>query len=92
MCILKQYEATQKKVQRQLLKLQGLARSALPKTGKKLKSGLHRAGDNAVKLEIPWPHHHYFPNAGETFQSIRIYLPSNLSLDSWVASKRSKVI
>ena len=64
MHFLKQDEATQKKVQRQLLKLQGQARPALPKTGKKLKSGLHRAGDNAVKLEIPWPHHHCFPSAG----------------------------
>ena len=64
MQFLKQDDATQRKVQRQLLKLQGQARSSHHKPGKRLKSGLHRAGDNSVKLEIPWPHHHCFPGAG----------------------------
>ena len=64
MQFLKQDDAIQRKVQKQLLKLQDQARSALHRSGKKLKLGLHRAGDNAVKLEIPWPHHHCFPSVG----------------------------
>ena len=51
----------QKKVQKQLERLQGQQRST---TGKTIKSGLHRAGDNSVKREIAWPHHHCFPGAG----------------------------
>ena len=51
----------QKKVQQQLEMLQGQSRST---TGKSIKSGLHRAGDNSVKREIAWPHHHCFPGSG----------------------------
>ena len=31
---------------------------------KSIKSGLHRAGDNSVKREIVWSHHHSFPGTG----------------------------
>ena len=31
---------------------------------KPFKSGLLRSGDNAVKQEISWPHHHCFPGQG----------------------------
>ena len=60
---LKQDARTQRKVQRQLEKLQGQSRSTTV-SGKPFKSGLHRSGDNAVRLEIPWPHHHCFPGPG----------------------------
>ena len=52
----------QKKVQKQLEMLQGQQRSTSGM--KSIKSGLHRAGDNSVKREIAWPHHHCFPGAG----------------------------
>ena len=48
-------------MQKQLELLQGQQRST---AGKTIKSGLHRAGDNSVKHEIAWPHHHCFPSAG----------------------------
>ena len=73
---LKQNGATQRKVQKQLLKLQGQSRSTVHRSGKSLKLGLHRAGDNAVKVEIPRPHHHCFRSVGETFQSTRTCPPS----------------
>ena len=58
---LKNDDHVQKKVQRQLEMLQGQHRTT---SGKSIKSGLHRAGDNSVKCEIAWPHHHCFPGAG----------------------------
>ena len=61
--LLKEDERTQRKVQRQLERLQGQHRGAIT-TGKAIKSGLLRSGDNAVKTEIPWPQHHCFPSAG----------------------------
>ena len=54
-------ERIQRQVQKQLEKLQGQPRHA---AGTKIKSGLLRAGDNAVKQEISWPHHHCFPGPG----------------------------
>ena len=52
----------QKQVQKQLERLQGTSRQGT--TGNKFKSGLLRAGDNAVQQEISWPHHHCFPGPG----------------------------
>ena len=63
MQFLKQDARTQRKVQRQLEKLQGQSRSTTA-SGKPFKSGLHRSGDNTVRLEIPWPHHYCFPGPG----------------------------
>ena len=60
---LKNDEEIQRKVQRQLEKLQGTQRQ-LSTGNKTIKSGLHRAGDSAVKQEINWPHHHCFPGPG----------------------------
>ena len=60
---LKNDDEIQRKVQRQLERLQGKQRHT--STGNKtIKSGLHRAGDSAVKQEISWPHHHCFPGPG----------------------------
>ena len=60
---LKSDDEVQRKVQRQLEKLQGKQRQ--PTSGNKtIKSGLLRAGDSAVKQEISWPHHHCFPGPG----------------------------
>ena len=60
---LKTNEKVQRQVQRQLQKLQGQQRRGTE--GKhSIKSGLHRAGDNAVKQFISWPHHYCFPSAG----------------------------
>ena len=63
MQFLKQDARTQRKVQRQLEKLQGQSRSTTA-SGKPFKSGLHHSGDNAVRLKIPWPHHYCFPGPG----------------------------
>ena len=60
--LLKEDERTQRKVQKQLEWLQGQQRGART-ADKTIKSGFHRSGDNAVKPEIAWPHHHCFPNA-----------------------------
>ena len=55
-------ERVQKKVQRQLERLQGKqCHSAGNKTNE---SGLHRAGDSAVKQETSRPHHHCFAGPG----------------------------
>ena len=60
---LKSNEKIQRQVQRQLQKLQVQQRHNTE--GKhSIKSGLHRAGDNAVKQLISWPHHYCFPSAG----------------------------
>ena len=80
MDFLKHDEATQRKVQKQLLKLQGQSRSGAHKPGKSLKSGLHRAGDNAVKVEIPWPHHHCFPSAGGNLPEYKDLSPIQFSI------------
>ena len=61
---LKQDAKTQRQVQQQLQKLQGLPRSATSRPGKSFKSGLLRSGDNDVKIQIAWPHHHCFPTQG----------------------------
>ena len=61
---LKEDEKIQKKVQKQLERLQGQPRGTTTSGNKTIKSGLHRAGDNAIKVEIPWPHHHCFPGQG----------------------------
>ena len=61
--LLKEEERTQHKVQQQLERLQGQHRGVMT-TGKAIKFGLLRPGDNAIKTEIAWPHHHCFPNAG----------------------------
>ena len=61
---LKEEEKIQKKVQKQLERLQGQPRGPTNSGNKTIKSGLHRAGDNAIKVEIPWPHHHCFPGQG----------------------------
>ena len=71
---LKPNDATQRKVQKQLLKLQGQG-----------------AMDNAVKLEIPWPHHHCFPSSGVNLPKNKDLSPSNFSLDSWATYKRNRV-
>ena len=61
---LREDDRTQRKVQKQLQKLQGQTRGASSQGNKTFKSGLHRSGDNAIKVEIPWPHHHCFPGQG----------------------------
>ena len=61
---LKEDDRTQQKVQKQLQKLQGQTRGTSSQGNKTFKSGLHRSGDNAIKVEIPWPHHHCFPAQG----------------------------
>ena len=71
---LKQDARTQRKVQRQLEKLQGHSRSTTT-SGKPFKSGLHRSGDNAVRLEIPWPHHYCFPAQGGTLPDYKDLSP-----------------
>ena len=72
--LLKEDERTQQKVQRQLEKLQGQARGSRI-AGKKIKSGLLRSGDNEVKTEIAWPHHHCFPSAGGNLPEYRELSP-----------------
>ena len=62
MDFLKTDERVQRKVQRQLERLQGKQRHSAG--NKTIKSGLHRAGDSAVKQEISWPHHHCFAGPG----------------------------
>ena len=62
MDFLKTDERVQKKIQRQLERLQGKQRHSAG--NKTIKSGLHRAGDSAVKQEISWPHHHCFAGPG----------------------------
>ena len=59
---LKTDDKVQRKVQRQLARLQGKQRHSAG--NKTIKSGLHRAGDSAVKQEISWPHHHCFAGPG----------------------------
>ena len=49
---------------KQLERLQGQPRGATHSGNKTFKSGLHRAGDTAIKVEIPWPHHHCFLGQG----------------------------
>ena len=70
----------EKKVRKQLGMLQGQQRS---NSGtKSIKSGLHRAGENSVKREMAWPHHHCFPGAGGCYLTTRNCLHYNL----WWAS------
>ena len=59
---LKTDDKVQRKVQRQLARLEGKQRHSAG--NKTIKSGLHRAGDSAVKQEISWPHHHCFAGPG----------------------------
>ena len=61
---LKTDEKVQKKVQRQLERLQGSSRGNTISGTKTLKSGLYRTGDNAVRQEIAWLHHYCFPGPG----------------------------
>ena len=61
---LREDDRTQRKVQKQLQKLQGQPRGTSNQGNKTFRSGLHRSGDNAIKVEIPWPHHYCFPGQG----------------------------
>ena len=61
---LREDDRTQREVQKQLQKLQGQPRGTTNQGNKTFKSGLHRSGHNAIKVEIPWPHHHCFPGQG----------------------------
>ena len=50
---LKEDNRTQWKVQKQLQNLQGESRGTSNQGNNTFKSGLHRSGDNAIKVEIP---------------------------------------
>ena len=68
---LREDDRTQRKVQ----KLQGQPRETSTQGNKTFKSGLHRSGDNAMKVEIPWPHHHCFPEQGGNMPEYKDLFP-----------------
>ena len=74
---LKNDDVVQQKVRKQLEKLQGHQRTS---TGKNLKSGIHRAGDCAVKKEIAWPHHHCFPGPNGQLPEYKDLSPLQFSI------------
>ena len=74
---LKNDDMVQRKVRRQLEKLQGRQRTS---SGKNLKSGIHRAGDCAVKREIAWPHHHCFPGPNGQLPEYKDLSPLQFSI------------
>ena len=75
--LLKEDERTQRKVQQQLERLQGQHRGAAT-SGKTIKSGLLRSGDNAVKQKYHGPITTVFPMQEENYQNIRNSRPFNL--------------
>ena len=74
---LKNDDMVQRKVRKQLEKLQGQQRTS---SGKNLKSGIHRAGDCAVKREIAWAHHHCFPGPNGQLPEYKDLSPLQFSI------------
>ena len=72
-------------MQKQLELLQRQERST---AGKSIKSGLRRAGDNSVKHEIAWPHHHCFPSAGRQLPDYKELSTLQFMVGFQVASRK----
>ena len=89
MQFLKQDAKTQRRVQRELEKLQDQSRSTKA-SGKPFESGLHCSGDNAIRLEIPWPHHYCFPAPVGNLPDYKDLSPLQFMVDCFGVYKRKQ--